>query len=323
MIINKLLRVASAAAFVFLPPVFASDGLAGARAQASYDPFLPKCGRRTRVLIPIPFWSGSRAEIARLTAAPGPPDGKIVYLSYAAQAGDVAVEESDVAYSLMLDTAPNTTKARPLKVIFWGKPQFANGYYYFSGFYALATKPTSEMEVLFHQLDTFDIVSSRRFCIAHAGVIPRAAPPASPPPQRAEAPALPRCSAVQGRRIPIPTWKPRLTAKSYFAHLPPMGDGRIVYIAIDTPEKCPDDPDHLFTVSRPDDVNDVVGAGGLEVNLRGSFSPYRDGCRLQGFYINQPVFGMHYGWGETYFAAIDKSRIEATGQYCLAGQAAR
>jgi hypothetical protein len=102
-----------------------------------------------------------------------------------------------------------------------------------------------------------------------------------------------------------------------------MGDGRIVYISIEKPKiKCPGDPDYLFSVGRPDDVNDVMGAGGLEVKVRGSFAPYRGGCQLQGFYMNQPVFGMHFGWVETYCATISPAGNAALGARPVRGASA-
>lgn len=34
--------------------------------------------------------------------------------------------------------------------------------------------------------------------------------------------------------------------------------------------------------------------------------------------MNEPVYGMHQGWGETYFGAIDEKPIVAAGHYCMA-----
>lgn len=296
--------------------------LANAYAETSDGPFLPKCGRGMQQLSPVPLWSPSPAEITHLIAADASDSEKIVYLAYAALADDVTVEETDVAYTISVHTPLKTKDTKPLKVLFKGKPQFANGYYFFFGFYALTYKTEAEAHFLLQHLDTFDIVSSRRFCFTDAASMPRQPPRAPPPSTTATAPSLPWCHTAHERRIPIPTWKPRLTGHEYirnFRRLPPTGDGRIVYIWIDQSNtKCPRDPDHLFTFGRPDDEKHASAAGGIAVNLRGNFASYGEGCRLQGFYMNQPVYGMHQGWTETYFAPIDKSRIEATGQYCMA-----
>ena len=57
--------------------------------------------------------------------------------------------------------------------------------------------------------------------------------------------------------------------------------------------------------------------GGLSINLGGKGTSDGSGCRFDGFYMNEPVFGMHQGVIETYFAPIDETRILASGAYCL------
>jgi hypothetical protein len=65
-------------------------------------------------------------------------------------------------------------------------------------------------------------------------------------------------------------------------------------------------------------VSDRLGVDGLAVNFRGNNEPFDGGCRFDGFFLNEPVYGMHAGAIETYFGAIDKGRVVSTGQYCLA-----
>lgn len=295
--------------------------IAPGHAETSGEPFLPKCGHAEQQLTPVLRWSGLVQEIPGLIAERVSDTEQVAYLTYAVAAHDVSVEETDVAYSVSI--SPKADDAKRLKVIFWGKPQFANGYYFFSGFYGLEAQPKDDLPVVFRQLDTFDIVSSRRFCIADAASRLRAALHAPPRPPVAAAPGLPPCASAREARIPIPAWEPHVTGERH-VHVgrpPPLGDGRIVYISIDNLNgQCPRDADHLFTIERPQNENDGRGAGALAINLRGNFAPHRDGCRLQGFYMNQPVYGIHQGWTETYFAPIDKKRIQATGQYCLARQ---
>ncbi len=115
---------------------------------------------------------------------------------------------------------------------------------------------------------------------------------------------------------------------------PPTGNGGIVYISIEDPnESCykhdppwtADSPlsDELYSVELPNDPvvlsnGERLKSGGLSINLRGNRKPAGTGCRFDGFYMNEPVFGVHQGWVETYFAAIDQKRIVASNHYCMA-----
>ena len=56
------------------------------------------------------------------------------------------------------------------------------------------------------------------------------------------------------------------------------------------------------------------------INLRGNRTPTGKGCRFEGFYMNEPVAGIHQGWTESYFGAIDRKRIVASNHYCMAPQ---
>ena len=287
------------------------------QADTPIDPFLPSCTHAGPGLTPIPRWEQTFQEIPRFLSTPGSDTERIVYISYAVDSADVSTEEANGAYSLFVDIAHAANEAPRLKVIFRGEPQFAIGDFIFSGFYALDRKSATRTQVRLRQLDTFDIVSSRRYCLAEASVAPPAASARLPRPKAAARPLEP-CRGAQDNRIPIAMWEPQVDNECNIRHLPPIGEGRIVYISIDPPTACrTQNPQDLFVVKRPNDVN-RRSAGGVAVNLRGNYKLHDGKSRFQGFYMNEPVFGIRQGWTETYFRAIEKSRIEATGQYCLA-----
>ena len=149
----------------------------------------------------------------------------------------------------------------------------------------------------------------------HAGIEP---PPRAPSTSAVEpgAEALPACSA-DDPRIPVPVWTPTLDAADGLSSDPPQQDGQIVYADLRKPasrEACAVDALHSFT--RPGDAAEGY-PGGLAVNLRGN-ARYADGtCRLRGFYVNRDVPGMHQGWIETYFEAVDADALVAAGRHCL------
>ncbi len=150
---------------------------------------------------------------------------------------------------------------------------------------------------------------------ADAGIEPPSRVPSAPAVET-DAGALPACSA-DDPRIPVPVWAPTLDAGDGLSTDPPQQDGRIVYADLHRPssrEACAADALHSFT--RPGDAAEGY-PGGLAVNLRGNVR-YADGiCRLQGFYVNRDVPGMHQGWIETYFEAVDAAALVAAGRHCL------
>ena len=139
---------------------------------------------------------------------------------------------------------------------------------------------------------------------------------AAAPVAEAQAPALPTCMAGDARTA-VPAWTPALDAEDRLSSDPPRRDGLIVYADLHRPssrEACAADALHSFT--RPGDAAEGY-PGGLAVNLRGNVR-YADGtCRLRGFYVNRDVPGMHQGWIETYFEAVDAAALAAAGRHCL------
>ena len=124
--------------------------------------------------------------------------------------------------------------------------------------------------------------------------------------------------------MPITVWKPEIISHDVDPAVssdPPAGDGRIAYVslAFDPNTPCQTDDKGLITVSRPYDLKHPHD-GGVLVNFRGNASTKNGRCVLQGFYMNEPLLGLHQGWVETYFGAVDEKRLIASGTYCLAEQ---
>jgi len=147
--------------------------------------------------------------------------------------------------------------------------------------------------------------------------------PLAPPPQVPETPApatnahaLQVCGADDARTA-IPVWTPSLDAEDRLSSDPPRQDGGIVYADLQRPssrEACGAEALHSFT--RPGDAAEGY-PGGLAVNMRGHVHYADGGCRLRGFYVNRDVPGMHQGWIETYFEAVDADALAEAGRHCL------
>ena len=141
-------------------------------------------------------------------------------------------------------------------------------------------------------------------------------PPSSASTTAPDAPVLPLCAAGD-TRILVPVWTPALDTEDRLSSDPPQQDGQVVYADLQRPssmEACGAEALHSFT--RPGDAAEGY-PGGLAVNMRGHV--HFDGgiCRLRGFYVNRDVPGMHQGWIETSFEAIDTDELIAAGQHCL------
>ena len=111
------------------------------------------------------------------------------------------------------------------------------------------------------------------------------------------------------KRIAIPVWEPKVDAAGNLSSEPPQQDGQIVYIAIDHAAKdavC--NNTEMLSFTRPESMEDPM-LGGLAVNISGN-AQAKDGiCRLRGYYRNQDVEGMHQGWVETHFGAVEKGAV--------------
>jgi hypothetical protein len=81
-------------------------------------------------------------------------------------------------------------------------------------------------------------------------------------------------------------------------------------------EQCSDNDGKLFSFGFPRDPTNQ-GNGGLMVNMRGNAHAVNGHCVLSGYYMNEIVFGINQGWIDTYFGAVDKDRLIASGTYCL------
>ena len=118
------------------------------------------------------------------------------------------------------------------------------------------------------------------------------------------------------RRISVPVWEPAVDATGNVSSDPPQQDGQIVYIAIDNAANDSGRNNaQMFSFTRPENMDDPV-QGGLAVNISGNAQANDGSCRLQGYYRNQEVAGMHQGWVETYFGAVEQAAV-SPDKYCL------
>ena len=121
-------------------------------------------------------------------------------------------------------------------------------------------------------------------------------------------------------RIQVPVWKPELDHKGDLTTAPPEKDGQVVFIELFDENKnrgCANAAeDKLYSFSLPN----TSGSGGLAVNIRGNVQFANGYCYFSGFFINKKVFGIHQGWTETYFGALDTFEVVKSGQHCLARQ---
>jgi len=298
-------------------------------AQSEVDPFLPRCKSLRETRIPIPTWDnnyGKLASLRRLISTWPSGVALVIYGSFGAADDDVRIEGQDTAYSVKMTFQGNRPEAGEVKVSASKSPQFTMGYWTYWGFFEVAPPAAPNGEIAFRQLDTFDVVSSGRYCLGDGP--PPASLRAPPAAQNTQSGSLPACRRLHESRIPIATWKPRLTQRPtgmFEVHAPPpSGNGRIVYISIADPTqscggldpKWPGDPEELYSVLLPDGPG--RDSGGVSINLRGNRTPAGKGCRFEGFYMNEPVAGIHQGWTESYFGAIERERIMASDHYCLA-----
>jgi hypothetical protein len=303
-------------------------------AQSEVDPYLPRCKSLRETRIPIPTWDNNHGKLASLRRLISTwPSGValVIYGSFGAEDDNVRIEGQDLAYSVKMTFEGNGPEAGEVKVSASKSPQFTMGYWTYWGFFEVAPPGAPNREIALRQLDTFDVVSSARYCRGNG-------PPPSlrktPAAQNTQSGSLPGCRRLYESRIPIATWRPELTRRHsgmFEVHVaPPSGNGRIVYISIEDPTATCDTSCHpnqpcdtspsadLYSVLLPD--SPAEDSGGVSINLRGNRTPAGKGCRFEGFYMNEPVAGIHQGWTESYFGAIDRKRIVASNHYCMAPQ---
>ena len=131
-----------------------------------------------------------------------------------------------------------------------------------------------------------------------------------------ESTPIPVCQA-NDPRTKVPVWEPSRDSHDGWVGEPPMNDGQIVYVRVSGDMgtfNCK--PDDLQTVSIFETPGDALD-GGLAINLRGNTHFANGVCYIHGFFMNEPVPGMHQGWAETFFGAVPKQQIVLSDRYCL------
>lgn len=124
------------------------------------------------------------------------------------------------------------------------------------------------------------------------------------------------CQAGDGL-TPLPVWTPEVDDEGNLSSDPPTGDGQIVYIELAaSADQVTCDNKELNSFSRPTNPENPLD-GGLAVNLRGNTQFANGTCYFRGYYMNEDVMGMHQGWIETYFGAIEKKQIALANKFCL------
>ena len=294
-------------------------------AEDPNDPFLPRCAPAHETRVPVPTWdqdSSTLLGLRRLMSHRSPGTKRVVYATFGALEDETEIGKEGTGYSVKMIFEGKRAEAGEVTISAFERPQFNMGYYVYEGFFEVSVPSSPTSEVALRRLDTFDVVSSGLYCLGNgpSRVAPRQGPAHQAPPSG----SLPACRPLHDSRIPIATWKPKLkqTDTGSEVHLaPPMGNGRIVYISIEDP-KWPcgavESNNGLYSVSLPNGPGAVWP--GMAINLRGNTTAVGTGCRYEGFFMNEPVQGMHQGWIETYFGAIDRERIVASNQYCVARQ---
>jgi hypothetical protein len=150
-------------------------------------------------------------------------------------------------------------------------------------------------------------------CVAPKGGTATAAAPAAATEMQG---GIPVCAEGDGKTR-IPVWKPRFDEKGMDSE-PPQGEGRIVYIDFQDSQTAMDAcaSEELKSFSVPDRSPEAEGIGGLEVNIRGNTQYANGGCIFRGYYMNEPVSGMHQGWMSTLFKPLDIQELVLAGRYC-------
>jgi hypothetical protein len=128
---------------------------------------------------------------------------------------------------------------------------------------------------------------------------------------------VPVCKAGDGRTI-IPVWEPSADDRGNLSSDPPQNDGQIVYIRFyQDASKATCNDTELNSFNRPNNPDESM-EGGLAVNIRGNTQFANGLCYFSGYYMNEDVMGIHQGWIETYYGAVDKKDIVLSSKYCFA-----
>lgn len=115
----------------------------------------------------------------------------------------------------------------------------------------------------------------------------------------------------------IPVWDPSVDDRDNLSSDPPQKDGQIVFITlVQDASKTTCNDEALNSFNRPHNPKEIM-EGGLAVNIRGNTQFANGHCYFSGYYMNEDVMGLHQGWVETYYGAVDKKEIVMSGKYCL------
>lgn len=289
---------------------------------------LDHCKARGEHRIPVPIWSVD-ASTEALSRSPPPPaivGGSIVYIVLGAdmypstfdiRSGGAVYPESCGKFSyspLVSFDLPKDRKnfaADGTRLHLRALGTFSHGTCSYVGFFISESAPHAAQGWTDLTFDPADKTPPRdRYCVADVNTGPR------PGPRK----ALPACGRT-AHRIPIPVWRPAVSADGELASDPPQQPGLIVSISIDVKRAADGNcvgwrnGDFRFVHKNP------LGSAnnrGLAVRLRGNDSAGPTSCRLSGFYLNEPIFDAQDGWSKTFFGAIDANRVIDSGQYCLA-----
>jgi hypothetical protein len=121
-------------------------------------------------------------------------------------------------------------------------------------------------------------------------------------------------------RTRVPVWNPSVDKDGNVSSEPPMNDGQIVFIELyqdNSAIGCSNAPqDKLYSFSSPNNPKDA-SEGGLVTNIRGNVQFANGTCYFSGFFMNEQVMGMHQGWIETFFGAVEKKDMAMSGRFCL------
>lgn len=127
---------------------------------------------------------------------------------------------------------------------------------------------------------------------------------------------VPVCKSGDGRTM-IPVWDPSVDDRDNLSSDPPQKDGQIVFITlVQDASKTTCNDEALNSFNRPHNPKEIM-EGGLAVNIRGNTQFANGHCYFSGYYMNEDVMGLHQGWVETYYGAVDKKEIVMSGKYCL------
>jgi hypothetical protein len=281
------------------------------------DNGLTHCERFSEDRTPVPVWSVILNQV-RFTKPPSPPPpsagGTIVYVSLSTDnddGHDCVQPSDDEIYTFSFPDELKRPDAGGVRVQLRGNVHFQHGDCIFSGFYV--SEPTSGIrqgwtDISFIAADGHP--PYKDYCLADI----------NPAPKPTRAKVLPACDNASEHRIPVPTWRPELTARGELKSAPPQGDGMIVSISIDAKRDahgiCLGWADGDFKFLLPKEPGSAA-KDGLAVTLRGNDSSGPGSCRLSGFYINKPIFDKQDGWTKTFFGSVNRDRLVASGQYCL------